>query len=94
MKPFQKISGPKSLNFIIEIVSPGNPSDDYIYKLYYYKNYGTREYWIIDPRRQKVTVYCLDQADFEMEIYSFQDTIKVSICDELYIDFSEMDLSI
>lgn len=24
-------------DFIIEIVSPGNPSDDYIRKLYYYK---------------------------------------------------------
>ena len=35
-------------DFIIEIVSPSNPADDYIRKLYYYKNYGVREYWIID----------------------------------------------
>lgn len=33
-------------DFIIEIVSPGNPADDYIRKLYYYKNAGVREYWI------------------------------------------------
>ena len=39
-------------DFIIEIVSPGNPSDDYIRKLYYYKNYGVREYWIVDPRKK------------------------------------------
>lgn len=26
-------------DFIIEIVPPGNPEDDYIRKLYYYKNY-------------------------------------------------------
>lgn len=25
-------------DFVIEIVSPGNPADDYIRKLYYYKN--------------------------------------------------------
>lgn len=31
-------------DFIIEIVSPKNPSDDYIRKAYYYKNYGVREY--------------------------------------------------
>ncbi|MFG6349449.1 MAG: Uma2 family endonuclease, partial [Lachnospiraceae bacterium] len=43
-------------DFIIEIVSPGNPSDDYIRKLYYYKNYGVREYWIVDPERKTVTV--------------------------------------
>lgn len=39
-------------DFIIEIVSPGNPSDDYIRKLYYYKNYGVREYWIVDPKKE------------------------------------------
>ena len=40
----------------IEIVSPDNPTDDYIRKLYYYKNYGVREYWIVDPRRKASTV--------------------------------------
>ena len=43
-------------DFIIEIVSPGNPADDYIRKLYYYKNYGVREYWIVDPQRKSVTI--------------------------------------
>jgi len=81
-------------DFIIEIVSPGNPSDDYIRKLYYYNHYGVREYWIVDPRCQKVIVYCLNQIDFEMEIYTFQDNIKVNIYDDLYIDFSELDLGI
>lgn len=81
-------------DFIIEIVSHGNPSDDYIRKLYYYKNYGVREYWIVDPRRKKVIVYYLNQTDFEMEIYSFQDNIKVNIYNDLYIDFSQLDLGI
>lgn len=39
-------------DFIIEIVSPGNPADDYIRKAYYYKIYGVREYWIVDPKRR------------------------------------------
>ena len=30
-------------DFIIEIVSPGNPADDYIRKLYYYKNASVRD---------------------------------------------------
>ena len=79
-------------DFIIEIVSPSNPADDYIRKLYYYKNYGVREYWIIDPQRQKVIVYYLNQTDFEMETYTFQDNIKVNIYDDLYINFSQLDL--
>ena len=76
-------------DFIIEIVSPGNPSDDYIRKLYYYKNAGVREYWIVDSRRKIVTV-----NDFEGDIvsvqYSFDSIIKVNIFDDLYISFSDI----
>lgn len=79
-------------DFIIEIVSPGNPSDDYIRKLYYYKNSGVREYWIVDPRIEKVIVYYLEPTDFRMESYSFQDKIKSSIYEDLYINFRELGL--
>lgn len=81
-------------DFIIEIVSPSNAADDYIRKLYYYKDYGVREYWIVDPQRQKVIVYYLSKTDFEIEVYTFQDNIKTNIFDDLYIDFSKMDFGI
>lgn len=79
-------------DFIIEIVSPSNPSDAYIRKLYYYKNTGVREYWIVDPRTEKVIAYYLEQPDFLMESYIFQDIIKVNIYEDLYINFRELDL--
>lgn len=76
-------------DFIIEIVSPGNPADDYIRKLYHYKNAGVREYWIVDPRRKIVTV-----NDFEGNLlniqYSFDSTIKVHIYNDLFINFAEI----
>lgn len=37
-------------DWIIEIISPGNPSHDYIRKLNLYADAGVREYWIVDPR--------------------------------------------
>lgn len=77
-------------DFIIEIVSPGNPADDYIRKLYYYKNAGVREYWIVDPRRRTITVNFFEQNILNVQ-YSFEATIKVNIYDDLYIDFSEID---
>jgi len=76
-------------DFIIEIVSPANPSDDYIRKLYYYKNYGVREYWIVDPRRRTVTVNYFEENLLNVQ-YSFESTIKVNIYDDLYIDFSDI----
>lgn len=79
-------------DFIIEIVSPGNPSDDYIRKLYYYQNAGVHEYWIVDPRTEKVIVYHLEQPDFQMASYTFQDKIQVNIWEDFWIDFQELGL--
>ncbi|RKI40209.1 Uma2 family endonuclease [bacterium D16-51] len=76
-------------DFIIEIVSPGNPSDDYIRKPYYYKNYGVREYWIVDPRRKTVTINYFEKNLLAIQ-YSFDSTIKVHIFDDLLIDFSNI----
>ena len=77
-------------DFIIEIVSPGNPADDYIRKLYYYKNAGVREYWIVDPRRKNVTINFFEGNMLNVQ-YSFDSVIKVNIYDDLYINFSDID---
>lgn len=76
-------------DFIIEIVSPGNPADDYIRKLYYYKNAGVREYWIVDPRRKIVTVNYFEGNMLNIQ-YSFDSTIKVNIYEDLYINFADI----
>ena len=77
-------------DFIIEIVTPGNPADDYIRKLYYYKNAGVREYWIVDPRRKNVTINFFEGNMLNVQ-YSFDSVIKVNIYDDLYINFSDID---
>ena len=76
-------------DFIIEIVSPGNPEDDYIRKLYYYKNAGVREYWIVDPRRKVVTVNYFEGNILNIQ-YSFDSVIKVNIYNDFLINFSEI----
>ena len=77
-------------DWIIEIVSPGNPGHDYIRKLNLYADAGVREYWIVDPRTKQVLIYYLEQTDFQMGTYTFQDKIKANIYDDLYIDFSDI----
>ncbi len=76
-------------DFIVEIVSPGNPADDYIRKLYYYKNAGVREYWIADPRRKTVTVNYFERNMLNIQ-YSFDSTIKVNIFEDLLICFADI----
>ncbi len=76
-------------DFIVEIVSASNPSDDYIRKLYYYKNAGVREYWIVDPRRKMVTVNYFEENMLNIQ-YSFEATIKVHIYEDLFINFLDI----
>ncbi len=76
-------------DFIIEIVSPSNPADDYIRKLYYYKNYGVREYWIIDPQRKSIMVNYFERDLLNIP-YTFDAVLKVNIYEDLYINFSDI----
>lgn len=79
-------------DWIIEIVSPGNSSHDYIRKLNLYADAGAREYWIVNPINHTVLVYHLEESKFEVSSYTFQDKIKVNIYDDLWINFQEITL--
>lgn len=69
-------------DFAAEVLSPSTRKKDMFIKLNKYKNAGVREYWMIDPLKQKVVVY-LFYKDDDITIYSFDDEIPVSISDGL-----------
>lgn len=77
-------------DFIIEIVSPGSSSDDYVRKLYYYKYFGVREYWIVDAGRRIVTVNYFEGDSISVQ-YPFEAIIKVNIFEDLYLNFKELE---
>lgn len=79
-------------DWIIEIISPSTSSHDYVRKLNLYMEAKVREYWIVDPYSEKVLVYHLDQENFGCKMYSFQDSIKANIYDDLWIEFKGLDL--
>jgi len=79
-------------DWIIEIVSPGNFSHDYVRKLNLYMDAGVREYWIVNPINHSVYVYFLEEDKFRTTAYTFQDKIKVNIYDDLWIDFTKSGL--
>ena len=83
-----------SPDMIVEVVSPSNPSNDYVRKLYLYEKYKVKEYWIISPMKRNIHVYVLnDNGQYdEPKVYTLQDKIKVNIYDDLEIDFSTFDL--
>ena len=72
--------------WIIEIVSPASRPMDYNKKLFKYRIAGVREYWIVDPEKNRIMVY-----DFEHDTvveYTFSDKVKAGIYEDFEIDFS------
>lgn len=50
---------------------------DYFIKLFQYRSAGVREYWIVDPVKELVTVYQFEEET--MEQYPFGDAVPVGI---------------
>ena len=69
-------------DWVIEVVSGSSRNMDYLRKLVKYQTSGVREYWIVDPDKNVVTVYNYEQET--MEQYSFDDEIPAGI----YEDFT------
>ena len=64
-------------DWIIEIVSPGTKTMDYFKKLFKYRTVGVREYWIVDPTKELITVYRFEREI--MEQYSFGEDVPAGI---------------
>ena len=64
-------------DWIIEIVSQSSKRMDYFIKLFKYRTAGVKEYWIVDPDKNRITVYNFEQDN--MEEYSFGEEIPVGI---------------
>lgn len=79
-------------DWIIEVLSPTTASHDHVRKLALYERAGVREYWIADPLKKRVYVYFLEKESFNVDTYTFEDRIQARIYDDLYIDFSALDI--
>lgn len=64
-------------DWVIEIISPSSRAMDYFTKLFKYQKSGVREYWIVDPIKQRVTVYFFEKE--LVEEYSFGEEVPVGI---------------
>ena len=76
-------------DFIIEIVSPSSRKMDYSNKMTLYSNAGVREYWIVDPVKERTTVYRFEE-DAAPIIIPFTQPIQVGIYNDLSITISEI----
>lgn len=76
-------------DLIFEIVSPASRKMDYSLKNTIYSEAGVREYWIVDPAKERVTVYHYEE-DVAPVIYSFSQEISVGIYQGLSIKIDDL----
>lgn len=76
-------------DLIFEIVSPASRKMDYSLKNTIYSEAGVREYWIVDPAKERVTVYHYEE-DAAPVIYSFSQEISVGIYQGLTIRIDDL----
>ena len=77
-------------DFIIEIVSPATQKRDYGIKLFKYRNAGVREYWIVNPSKEIVNVFCFENEEENNNLYSFEEDIPVGIYPDFSINIHEL----
>lgn len=67
-------------DFLLEVISPSTRRKDYVRKLHKYHEAGVREYWIIDPYKEKVLVYFFEEGDEAgATIYGINQPIPINI---------------
>ena len=77
-------------DWIIEIVSPGSRRMDYSIKLFKYRSTGVREYWIVDPAKNRIMIWNFETDN--TDDFTFSDQVKAGIYSDLVIDFSQIQL--
>lgn len=76
-------------DWIIEVVSPSSRKMDYNTKNFLYANAGVREYWIVDPARERTTIYHYEE-DAAPAIVPFNQTIQAGIYSDLCITITDL----
>lgn len=77
-------------DLVVEVLSKWTKKKDMSIKQSKYINAGVREYWMIDPEREVVIVYDIEN-DLQVGVYNFESQIPVQIFGgDCVIDFKEI----
>jgi len=66
-------------DLVVEILSPSTASNDWVTKLALYQKAGVREYWIVDPDSQTVSVHLLEDGRYFVTGYLNTGTLPVHV---------------
>ena len=71
------VEGPPDL--VVEVISEGSRHYDRVAKLQWYRQYGVREYWVIDPEAQEIEVIQLDAEPLQRRTYRGHEAVGSAV---------------
>ena len=77
-------------DLVIEILSPSNTAMEMQQKFDIYREAGVREYWVINPENNSLTVYCFQKDIIVTKVYKSTDTVDVTILPGLRIALEQV----
>jgi Uma2 family endonuclease len=78
-------------DWVVEVLSPATASHDLILKRRIYERAGVREYWLVHPTDQVVTVYGQGEHGFGApEIYELQGCLASKALPRVEIDWQRV----
>lgn len=77
---------------IVEILSPSNQSHDLITKLNLYMKYGVKEYWIVNPMLESITIYILNHEGMyeQLDMKTSIGSVKSKVLENFTVDLESI----
>ena len=76
---------------VVEILSQTSRSRDQIKKLDLYMESGMKEFWIIDPDNELISVYAFDNRDLsDYKVYMKGQAARSVVFDEVSVDAQDL----
>jgi Uma2 family endonuclease len=66
-------------DLVVEVLSDGNTRKEMLHKKHTFENYGVREYWLIDLKKETLTQYLLKEGEFESRHFSFDEEVSAEV---------------
>ena len=89
-----KLDGKKMCNgapdMVVEILSPSTSRKDRFIKFNKYLKAGVREYWIVDPADNTVSVNILEHGFYRNSVYGETETIPVHVLEGCEVNLNEV----
>jgi Uma2 family endonuclease len=77
-------------DLVVEVLSPGTATYDQRRKLGWFRRYGVRECWIVDPRNNRITIHRFEPQAADRSTFGVADTVRSSVLPDFALRLADV----